>query len=363
MRHGIYCVAVVVGLGGVASLVLAGDVVINSFNATGQLTFRGASNAVSYRIEWASSANGPWTNFAGASARLDAIPSSGTGIVTAAVPMCYRVVATVVDGAPAGMALIPAGTNSGTDPECGAYSLTLATPLYMDKYEVTKAQWDAVYNWAVTNGYSFANAGSGKAADHPVQTVNWYDCVKWCNARSQKEGLNPAYYLNAAKTVVYKTGQTNLADNCVNWSGGYRLPTETEWEYAARGGLSGRRYSWGDTIDHDKANYCADPYDYVFDLGYAGSDTRYAVGDTPYTSPVGSFEAGKCGYGLYDMAGNVMEWCWNWCPGYEGTARVMRGGSWYYFDTSECLVGWRSGPDPSYGNFAIGFRTVLQPGP
>ena len=77
---------------------------------------------------------------------------------------------------PAGMVLIPGGTNEGTvpDPDGGAYSLTVE-PFYMDATEVTKAQWDEVYNWAITRGYSFDNAGSGKSSNYPVDTVNWYD--------------------------------------------------------------------------------------------------------------------------------------------------------------------------------------------
>ncbi len=75
-----------------------------------------------------------------------------------------------------GMVLIPGGTNSGTDPDFGAYSLTVSS-FYMDRYPVTKALWDEVYNWAIANGYSFDNVGSGKAANHPVHTINWYDAV------------------------------------------------------------------------------------------------------------------------------------------------------------------------------------------
>ena len=299
--------------------------------------------------------------------------------------------ATVVLSLPAtrgGMVLIPAGSNNGTNPlgigDLGnpesydpvwypqTYSLTVSS-YYMDKNLVTKAQWDEVYNWAVTHGYSFDNAGSGKAANHPVQTVNWYDCVKWCNARSEKEGRSPAYYTTSSKNMVYKTGQINIEDNCVNWSSGYRLPQPVEWEYAARGGVSGKRFPWGDTIDHDKANYFGYPpgysygyqIGYSYDFGYEGYDTRYSSTGYPYTSPVGSFEAGKNGYGLYDMVGNVSQWCWSWLPpwqsGTEDWGRVIRGGNWSSVATYS-RIGGRSGLIPVNELDYVGFRSVLPTG-
>ena len=95
--------------------------------------------------------------------------------------------------APSGMALIPAGTfTMGDSLDGSSYALPLHTvyvsAFYMDRYEVTKALWDEVYSWAVAHGYSFDYVGSGKASTHPVQTIDWYDSVKWCNARSEKEG-------------------------------------------------------------------------------------------------------------------------------------------------------------------------------
>ena len=272
---------------------------------------------------------------------------------------------------PVGMVMIPSGSNSGTNPITEGeyydpiqypqtYSLTVSA-FYMDAIEVTKAQWDAVYTWAVTNGYGFDNAGSGRASNHPVQMVNWYDCVKWCNARSQKEGRTPAYYRTSAKSTVYKTGQIDIENDCVNWGSGYRLPTVIEWEYAARGGASGRRLPWGDMIDHTRANYYGNPTSYAYDLGYEGYDTRYATGKNPYTSPAGAFAAN--GYGLFDMSGNVWEWCWDWYhPGYQGVFRVFSGGSW-----NDLAVCCRSSSRsyyyfPGYSDDSKGFRAVLPSG-
>ena len=94
---------------------------------------------------------------------------------------------------PPGMVLVPAGSfTMGNTFDGGGYDerpthTVFVSAFYLDQYEVTKSLWDEVYAWAITHGYSFDNSGLGKAANHPVQTVNWYDAVKWCNARSEKE--------------------------------------------------------------------------------------------------------------------------------------------------------------------------------
>ncbi len=322
------------------------ELVIESLDSAGSMTFNRTSNAVSYRVEWAPTADGPWTN---TWEMLADIPGEGSDIITGAVPMVYRVVATVTNPpVPTGMSLIPGGEFVMGDAfGDGIYfELPLHTNVisafYMDKYEVTRALWNEVKAFNGGNGYSYANPGEGKALNHPVQTVNWFDVVKWCNARSQRDGLTPVYYTDAGFTTVYKTGEISPH---ADWSAnGYRLPTEAEWEKAARGGMAVQRFPWGDTITHSNANYYSSssrPYDTNITRDY---HPMFLDEDYPYTSPVGYFAPN--GYGLYDMAGNVFEWCWDWfgesyyssspltdprgpsSGDYAPPTRVLRGGSW-----------------------------------
>ena len=280
------------------------------------------------------------------------------------------------------MALIPAGPftmgncmdpGEGDTDELPLHTVYVSA-FYMDKYEVTKALWDEVYNWALTHSYSFTYGAAGKAANHPAQSMTWYDAVKWCNARSEKEGRVPAYYTSAAQTAVYRGGQVNVDNNWVKWCTGYRLPTEAEWEKAARGGLSGQRFPWGNTISESQANYYGATGSYSYDLGPNGFNATFATGGYPYTSPVGYFAANANGYGLYDMAGNVWEWCWDWYGWYSsgsqtdphgpasGSYRVNRGGSWSP-DANYCRAAIRySYVHPPYRDNYVGFRSVLPPG-
>jgi formylglycine-generating enzyme required for sulfatase activity len=280
---------------------------------------------------------------------------------------------TVNSAVPSGFALIPQGSFTMGDSLDGLSDAPTRTvtldAFYMGKYEVTKAEWDEVRTWGLSNGYTDLAAGSGKASNHPVHSITWYMMVKWCNARSQKEGLTPAYYTNDAQTTIYKTGSVNVTNAQVKWSAsGYRLPTEAEWEKAARGGLSGKRFPWGDTISHSQANYYASSgFSYDSSGSVNNYHPTYATGSMPYTSPVGAFAAN--GYGLFDMTGNVFEWCWDWYGTYasgsqtnprgttSGTLRVCRGGSWGGNAVNSRVAG-RYSNNPTDSNRLIGFRVL-----
>ncbi len=275
----------------------------------------------------------------------------------------------------------------GGDAERPVHTVTVSA-FCMDKYEVTKTLWDEVLVWAVNHGYVFDNGGVARGATHPVHAVNCRDVIKWCNARSEMEGRVPAYYTSAPQTTVYRVGNVDVENEWVKWDAGYRLPTEAEWEYAARGGLEGRRFPWGDTISHSQANYYSWWRDgkpvYSYDVspteGY--HPTAYA-GPEPfcdaYTTSVGSFAPNA--YGLYDMAGNMAELCWDRYGDYEsgsqvnprgptrgkwGKYRVVRGGYGEPPGAVECRVTFRA--EIYFFSMSIecyespGFRCVLAPG-
>lgn len=163
---------------------------------------------------------------------------------------------------------------------------------YIDQYETMYSLWKEVYDWAKLNGYDFDSSGRNGSNDMgtnmPASMVSWYDTIKWLNARSEKEGRTPVYYTDNTQATIYRSGKVDVANNAVKWTAnGYRLPTEAEWEKAARGGFAGLRYPWGNDLSADRANY---------NMGRA-----VTVGLYPPN-----------GYGLYDMAGNVFEWTWDW---------------------------------------------------
>jgi len=198
------------------------------------------------------------------------------------------------------------------------YKETLSS-FYMSKYEITQAEYEAVMG---------KNPSAFKGADLPVNQTNWYDAIEYCNKRSLKDGLSPAYTING-KNVTW--------DKKAN---GYRLPTEVEWEYACRAGTT-TPFNTGNNITTDQANYNGDsPYN-------NNAKGKYRK----MTTAVGSFKPNA--WGLYDMHGNVSEWCWDW----HGSLRVFRGGSW--FSPAENLrSAFRDSLTPSSRVNSLGFRIV-----
>jgi len=218
--------------------------------------------------------------------------------------------------------------------------------------------------------------------DDPMVEVSWYGAVAYCNWRSSEEDYESCYNLSTWECDFSKQG--------------YRLPTEAEWEYAARGGENSPyyRFPWGDTISHNQANYYANPTHYTYDVSLTSGYHPLWDGVNPDTSPVGFFDgtmkykvdynwcgsatsyqttSGANGFGLYDMAGNVWEWCNDWYGwGYYGTSpydnptgaaigiwRVIRGGGWndnaYYCRVAHRLMYYF----PEARMLYNGFRIVL----
>jgi len=230
------------------------------------------------------------------------------------------------------------GSTSGDSDESPVHTVTVKS-FAISKYEVTQKEWEDIMGTGIRQQRVKANGDKtyGEGDNYPMYYINWYDAIEYCNKRSIEEGLTPAY--------------SGSGDNITcNWeASGYRLPTEAEWEYAARGGNgSPGNYKYSGSNNVDIVAW----YD-----GNSGKQTQ----------PVGKKSPNSLG--LFDMSGNVWEWCWDWNADYpsgsqtdprgpgSGTARVLRGGSWGN-SASNVRSSDRNISYPSSRSYIFGFRLV-----
>ena len=200
---------------------------------------------------------------------------------------------------------------------------------YIGKYEVTQAQYQEIMG---------SNPSYYKGNNRPVEHVSWYDAVQFCNKLSAREGLEPCYTINGTDVT------------CDFTKNGYRLPTEAEWEYAARGGNQSQGYKYSGSNNPDEVAWYYDN---------SGSQTHDVV----------TKQANELG--IYDMSGNVWEWCWDWYASdyYSnilqdnpkgpdgGSGRVDRGGGWDG-NARHARVAERGSGIPSFSGSGLGFRLL-----
>ena len=239
-------------------------------------------------------------------------------------------------------------TEANRDSDEDQHSVTVSS-FSIGKYQVTQAQYQAVIG-SLPSSLPSSNYGVGN--NYPVYYVSWYDAIVFCNRLSMREGLSPAYLISGSTdptawgSVPTSSDATWNAVQIISGANGYRLPTEAQWEYACRAGTT-TAYNTGAAISDNTGWYGAN------------SDSKtHEVGRKPPNA-----------WGLYDMHGNVFEWCWDWYGNYPSGVqtdptganpsdyRVVRGGSWYA-DERHLRSAYRLIFYPDSGSNTLGFRLV-----
>jgi len=396
--------AVLLAMGGTTGW--AAEFAIQSFDGTGKLSFNRVATAETYRVEWAPTPSGPWTN---TWAALANIGQFATGSYTCSVPMCYRVVATVTNAAPPqpeGIYLVVDLTGSPTYPvtylsavpgggwtdehkttklvlrripattpdftmgspsgELGREpwdpgsetqrQVTLTSDFYIGVFEVTQRQWELVMG----NKPSYFNNATYYAT-RPVEQVSYYD-IRENPANSDDPAVNwPANSAVNANSFMGKLrGKTGLS--------GFDLPTESQWEYACRAGTTTALNS-GYNLTSTSQDARMDAVGRYWFNGPSTVGCAQSVGTDGGTAKAGSYLANQ--WGLYDMHGNVWEWCLDWYatnpggvtdpPGASsGSYRVFRGGGWGS-NARDCRSAFRNDDGPGIRGGGIGFRAALAP--
>jgi len=265
------------------------------------------------------------------------VTPSPTTTITAVQPTAVPTREQVWDKDGSVMVLVPAGEflmGSKDDPDADDDELPQHTvymsEFWIDKTEVTNEQYHRCVTAGDCQASSYAGDDHFNGADQPVVGVSWHDAKTYCE-----------------------------------WAG-KRLPTEAEWEKAARG-TDGRKYPWGNSFDGSKVNFC----DTNCELDWKDSEANDGY---PYTAPVGSYPGGASPYGALDMAGNVREWCQDWYDGdyyanppqrdpqgpSSGDTRVIRGGSWDFYESHMRADSRAGGVGPDVRSPTFGFRCVSQ---